>query len=91
MSRNNIKVLQDIPNVGKATEKDFHLLGITEPAQLIGSDPYELYDELCKLTGKKHDPCMIDVFISAVRFMEGGSSRKWWEFTEERKRKLGTE
>ena len=52
----------------------------------IGKDPYKLYNELCRLTGKKHDPCVIDVFLSVVDFMEGGDAKPWWEFTEERKK-----
>jgi hypothetical protein len=85
MSRTAIKNLQDIPNVGKAIEKDFILLCIKKPVELIGRDPYQMYDELCNLTNKRHDPCLIDVFISAVRYMEGGPPKKWWEFTKERK------
>ena len=88
MSRIDIKHLQDIPNVGKATEKHFNILGIHEPLQLIGRDPYEMYNDFCNITNKKHDPCLIDVFISAVRYMEGGPAKKWWKFTEERKNKL---
>jgi len=89
MSRVNIKNFKEIPNVGKATEKDFNIIGINNPKQLIGKDPYIMYNKLCKLTNQKHDPCVIDIFISAVRYMEGGSPKKWWEFTEERKNKLG--
>lgn len=88
MSRNKIKNFQDIPNVGKAIEKDFVLLGINEPVELIGKDPYQMYSDLCNVSGKRHDPCVIDVFISAVRYMEGGPPKKWWEFTEERKKQL---
>lgn len=88
MPRNEIKKLQDIPNVGKAIEKYFILLGINEPAELIGKDPYQMYNELCNITGKRLDPCVIDIFISAVRYMEGGPSKKWWEFTDERKKKM---
>ena len=89
MSRNEIKKLQDIPNVGKAIEKDFILLGIKEPIELINKNPYQMYNDLCIITHKRHDPCVIDVFLSAVRYMEGGSPKKWWEFTKERKIKLG--
>lgn len=88
MSRNEIKKLQDIPNVGKAIEKNLILLGIKEPAELIGKDPYQMYNELCNITGKRLDPCVIDIFISAVRYMEGGPSKRWWEFTDERKKKM---
>ena len=89
MSRNEIKKLQDIPNVGKAIEKDFILLGIREPIELIGKDPYQMYSDLCNITGNRHDPCVVDVFISAVRYMEGEPPKKWWEFTKERKKKMG--
>ena len=89
MSRNEIKNFQDIPNVGKAIEKDFFLLGIKEPIELIGKDPYQMYSDLCNVTNNRHDPCVIDVFISAVRYMEGGPPKKWWEFTNERKNKMG--
>ena len=90
MKRNEIKSFRDIPNVGKVIEKDFILLGIKEPIDLTGKDPYQMYNDLCKLTNKQHDPCVIDVFISAVRYMEGGPPKKWWEFTKERKMKLGS-
>ena len=90
MPRDDIKQLQEIPNVGPAIEKHFNIIGISSPEQLTGKDAYELYRQLCKITNQKHDPCLIDVFISAVRYMEGGPARKWWEFTKERKNKLGT-
>ena len=35
---------------------------------------------------KKFDPCVIDVFMSAIDFMEGGEPSAWWEFTNERKK-----
>ena len=88
MSRNEVKKFQDIPNVGKAIEKNLVLLGIKEPIALIDMDPYQMYGDLCDITGKQHDPCIIDVFISAVNYMKGGPSKKWWEFTKVRKQKL---
>ena len=90
MIRKNIKQFQDIPNVGKATEKDFFLLGFKEPIDLINQDPYRMYDELCKITNQRHDPCVIDVFIASVRYMEGGPAKNWWEFTKERKATLAS-
>jgi len=91
MVRNDIKEFQEIPNVGKATTKDFILLGINEPFELVGRDPYQMYDDLCKITNQYHDPCVIDVFISAVRYMEGGAAKKWWDFTLERKEYLNNQ
>ena len=89
MSRENIKYLQEIPNIGKAIAKELNLIGIHLPGQLIGNDPYKMYSKLCNATNQQQDKCVLDVFISAVRYMEGGPAKKWWEFTKERKNKLG--
>ena len=79
---------ENIPNIGPAMAKDFVVLGLAQPADLVGRDPYALYDELCERTGARHDPCVIDVFISAVRFMEGAPPLPWWHYTAERKATL---
>lgn len=81
--------LTQIPNIGPACAADLRLLGIRSPADLVGRDPYAMYDSLCRLTGQRHDPCVIDVFISAVRFMGGEPAKPWWRYTAERKKKLG--
>lgn len=78
--------LEDLPNVGPATAGDLRALGIARPSQLVGRDPYVLYDRLCALTGTRQDPCVADVFLSVVRYMEGAPSRPWWHYTAERKR-----
>jgi len=91
MERSQLQRFSDLPNVGTVIEKSFVALGMARPIELIGKDPYDLYNQLCKITQKKQDPCVLDVFISAVRYMEGGPPKKWWEFTEERKRHLGVE
>jgi hypothetical protein len=89
LQRHEYTALEHLPNVGPATARDFRLLGISKPAQLPGKDPYALYERLCRKTGVRQDPCVIDVFISAVRFMEGAPKRPWWAYTAERKRTLG--
>ena len=88
MNREQYTRLEQIPNIGPASADDLRLIGISYPQDLIGRDPYVLYDELCRKTGHRHDPCVIDVFISAVRFMEGEPKRPWWAYTSERKRTL---
>ena len=88
-NRHTVSRLEDLPNVGMATAGDFHTIGIDHPQDLIGQDAYRMYDTLCEMTGARHDPCMIDIFLSAVDFMEGGDPRPWWSFTEERKVRLG--
>jgi len=86
--RRDVARLQDIPNVGTAIAGDLHRLGITLPAELPGRDPYAMYDDLCRITGQRHDPCLLDTFIAAVRFMEGEPKKPWWKYTAERKREL---
>ena len=88
MLRKEIKDFQDIPNVGPVIEKDFVLLGIKEPIELASKDPYQMYNDLCSATHKHHDPCVLDVFLSAVSYMKGEPSRKWWQFTKQRKMTL---
>src|ERR1022692_1506726 len=80
--------LEDIPNIGPAIAADLRQLGITTPGELPGRDPYGLYDDLCRITGQRHDPCLLDTFIAAVRFMEGAAPQPWWKYTPERKRTL---
>lgn len=87
--RSRVVKLTDLPNIGPACAADLLLLGIETPEQLVGRDPYALYDELCAVTQIRHDPCMIDVLISITRFMAGEEARPWWTYTGERKAYLG--
>jgi hypothetical protein len=80
--------LEDLPNIGPKMAADFRLMGITKPKQLAGKDPYKLYERLCRLTGVRQDPCVLDVFIAATRFVGGEPPRPWWHYTAERKRNL---
>ena len=88
VDRTRVVVLTDLPNVGKASAEDFRLLGIHEPSQLEGKCPFEMYEMLCERTASRHDPCVIDVFMSVTRFMAGEEPRPWWAFTEERKQSI---
>jgi len=85
--RNTVSQLDALPNIGKAGMADLNLLGIKHPKELIGKDAFELYDELCITTGVRYDPCVIDVFLSVIDFMQGGEVKPWWAFTEERKQR----
>ena len=88
VDRTRVKKLTDLPNVGKATADDLCLLGFHSPEQLAGKCPFEMYERLCLETRQRHDPCVIDVFMSITHFMNGEPPRPWWEFTETRKRAL---
>jgi Pathogenicity locus len=87
-NREEFSRLEEVPNVGPAIAADLRRLGITLPSELPRRDPYEMYDDLCRITGKRHDPCLLDTFIAAVRFMEGAPKRPWHAYTAERKREL---
>ena len=82
--------LTDLPNIGPACAADLRLIGIAAPADLAGRDPYAMYTQLCAVTGHRHDPCVIDVFISITRFMAGEAAQPWWAYSAERKRRLAS-
>lgn len=88
VDRAKLNKLTDLPNIGKASAADLVLLGYQQPQDLVGADPFQMYHELCLKTGVRHDPCVIDVFMSVTRFMAGEPPKLWWDFTEERKQKI---
>ena len=88
VQRDRLDKLTDLPNIGPACARDLQRLGIQKPEQLKGMSGYELYDRLCESTRTRHDPCMLDTFLSVTSFMDGGKARPWWDFTGERKRAL---
>jgi hypothetical protein len=77
--------LTTIPNVGPAVARTLRRLDIVEPGDLRGRDPHELFDRLCELDGHAHDPCLLDTFVAAVAYVDGGPARPWWELSRERK------
>ncbi len=83
--RKTIREFQQIINVGPATEKDFIQLGIKRPTGLIGQDPWQLYERLCRMNAKRYDPCCLDVFMSVIDYMNGNRPKKWWSYTAKRK------
>ena len=87
--RTDIRTFRQIINVGPATEKDFRLLGFDAPTGLIGQDAWQLYERLCQMTGEFHDPCVLDVFLSVIAYMNGEPPKPWPDFTESRKQCYG--
>jgi hypothetical protein len=85
VKRQQVKKLTDLPNIGKASEQDLHLLGVYVPEDLLGRCPYKMHAYLSQITGLKQDPCVIDVFLSITRFMHGDDPQPWWNYTLERK------
>lgn len=85
-TRETISKLTDLPNIGNAMAEDLRIIGIDQPKDLIGKNPFTMYELLCRKTGHRHDPCVIDTFMSIVHFMEGGAPLPWWLFTKDRKK-----
>jgi len=83
--RDRVVKLTDLPNIGKAGAADLLLIGVHQPADLIGQCPFDMYWRLCEVTGAILDPCVIDVFMSITSFMDGNEPRVWWDFTANRK------
>ena len=87
IEKKNLDKLESIPNVGPAIAVKLRLIGFGTPADLKGKDPYAMYQKILKLTRRHQDPCLLDVFISAVSFCNGNPPKTWWEFTAERKKR----
>lgn len=77
--------LARLRNVGKAALADFSLLGVTSISQLADQDADSLYIRLCQATGRRHDPCVHDVFAAAIHQAKTGEALDWWAFTKTRK------
>lgn len=91
VDRKHLLHLTDLPNVGPACEKDLQRIGIRVAAQLRGRDAYDMYAQLCLCTGVLHDPCVIDVFLSITRFMQGDGAAAVVAFSAERKATLASQ
>ncbi|MBC7785737.1 MAG: helix-hairpin-helix domain-containing protein [Burkholderiales bacterium] len=88
MPRRSLTSLLELPNIGPAVAGKLRQAGIRSPQALAGRDPYVLFEKLCRVTGKRHDPCLLDTFIAATRYMAGDLAKPWWAYTAERKRKI---
>ena len=87
--RGNVRRFTDLPNIGPAVARDFEVLGFSAPSQLVGADPFDLYQSLCIATGTRQDPCVLDVFMSVTSFLGGRPPEPWWYFTAKRKQRYG--
>ena len=81
--------LTDLAEIGKAMQRDFDQLGIHNVEQLAKADGQKLYDRLCKLTGTRQDPCVLDTFMCAVAQARDPklpkAQRNWWWWSRKRK------
>ena len=82
--------LEQLPNIGPAIAADLRLIGVQQPVELASKDAFQLYQALCRASGKRQDPCVLDTFMAAVDFMRGAEPRPWWAYTATRKAKHGS-
>jgi hypothetical protein len=81
--------LEQLPNIGPSIAADLRLIGVQHPRELATLDALSLYQQLCKATGKRQDPCVLDTFLAATDFMRGAAARPWWDYTAQRKALYG--
>jgi hypothetical protein len=89
MKQKEMRQLRDLYSVGPATIRDLRRLGITRVEQLVGKDARKLYARLSKLSGRRYDPCVMDVFSAAIAQAQDPGlpkeKRKWWYWSRIRK------
>jgi hypothetical protein len=81
--------LEDLISVGPAMLRDFELLGIKSIDALARQEPGRMYTRLCRITGERQDPCVLDVFSAAVAQARdpllGAEQCQWWYWSRKRK------
>jgi hypothetical protein len=87
MSENDLKAL---PNIGPKIAQMLMRLGIEQADDLRGRDPDRLFQQLCELDGRRHDPCLLDTLTAAVDYANGAPARPWWQYSRERKARAAT-
>ncbi|MEK7775310.1 MAG: helix-hairpin-helix domain-containing protein [Candidatus Zixiibacteriota bacterium] len=89
-TKSETRSLSDLRSVGQATVEDLRRLGITSVGQLKGRSAKKLYDKICRITGMKHDICVLDVFQCAIAQAENPDlpavQRDWFYWSKVRKR-----
>ena len=85
--------LTDLVSVGPAMAADLRQLGVETVAQLAREKPERLYERLCRQTGVRQDPCVLDTFFAAVAQARDPKlpreQRNWWYWSRKRKAACG--
>jgi nucleotidyltransferase/DNA polymerase involved in DNA repair len=83
--------LSDLVSIGPAMLRDFERLGIRTVRELARRNPERLYEQLCEVTGQRHDICCLDVFHAAVAQARNprlpAAHKQWWYYSRLRKKK----
>ncbi len=81
-----LRELVKVPGVGPRTAEDLYNLGIRAVFDLTRRTPEELFEKLCKMKGKRVDPCTLYIFRAARRYAEKPDTDpeklKWWLFKD---------
>lgn len=78
---------QRVPSVGIRFAEDLIFLGFYSIGELQGTEGAKLTDAYERKKGWRTDPCVEDQFRLVSYVAETGDySRKWWNFTAERKK-----
>lgn len=81
--------LKDLRGIGKKMLEDFEELGIQSVNDLKSRDAQKLYDRMCKLTGTRQDPCVLDTYRCAIEQARNPDlpkeQRDWWYWSRLRK------
>jgi hypothetical protein len=80
--------LADLDSVGPAMLRDFDRLGVRSVAELARRKPEKLYEQLCAVTRRAQDICVLDVFRCAVAQARNprlpAAQRNWWYWSRQR-------
>ncbi len=86
--RKDNRELQDLISIGPAMVRDFQLLGVDTVAQLARQNPVTLYEKLCRITGQRQDPCVLDTFRAGVAQARNprlpAEQCQWWFWSRRR-------
>ena len=86
--RTDPRSLLDLDGIGPAMLGDLRRLGIPDVAALARRDGDALYADLCRLTGLRQDPCVLDTFRCAVAQARDPAlppaQRQWWWWSRKR-------
>ena len=89
MASTQQRSFEDLISVGPAIARNFHMLGIRTIPQLARANPLKMYRKLCKLTGQRQDPCVLDTFRAAVAQARNprlpAAQCRWWCWSRVRK------
>ena len=88
-SNKDTRSLRDLAGIGPSIERNLHDLGVRSVKSLAACRGDKLYQRLCKSTGIRQDPCVLDTFRCAVAQAQNpdlpAEQRHWWWWSRRRK------